>query len=186
MNLSLVIMYVFIILLLFLFAILSYIGINNWNKDRENVVIQSTNTCSLPLEELIQIDTKNDICCINNGHLTGAYYIEVPIANTLDVLKMSVISEPTYYINVCREFCDAGSTVNSDGTLQCSDETELTDPKTTNANECIALIKPIEIDGKPCKGSAMPVASLGINPYYAYQISTSNGFAQCETRGPCI
>jgi hypothetical protein len=186
MNFPLIIMVFLAIALLTLLILLNYRGMNSWVSVRQNVVIQNTSLCELPLDQLVQIDIQEDICCINNGKTTGAYYIEKPVDDTTDILKMSVIPSPTYYVNVCREYCTAGYTVNSDGTLLCIGDTSPTDFQTNKANNCVDAIRPQFSDGTTCRGSAMPIAALGTTPMYGFHIDTSTGFAQCETRGPCV
>jgi len=180
-NPPLVILFSFVIVLIILFIILNMIGVNNWSQQRETIIIPSTPDCNVALDSLVPIDTNEDICCYNNGQLTGAYFVSVPINGT--ELGFSVIPVSTYYINVCRQFCNSGYTLNTNGTIQCNGENS-NGNQTIQANNCVQLIKP-EINGNVCNGSALPIASRGISPYYAFNADTITGIAQCQVLGPC-
>lgn len=182
MNASLIIMYVIVIILIILFIVLSISGMANLSAQRETIIIPSTGLCIKPLDQLVVVDTTQNICCYNNAQLTGAYFIQAE--SNGELLGMSVIPVSTYYINVCREYCSNGYTVNTDGTLQCEGE-NATGPQTTLANDCVSLIRPVFPDGQPCRGSAMPVGVLGVNPMYAFHMETNLGIAQCPVLGPC-
>lgn len=180
-NVSLIILFAIVIILIILFVVLSMTGMNNWAQERETIVIPTTRDCVIPLDELIVIDTTQNICCYNNGALTGAYYVQTE-SNGIE-LAFSTIPVATYYTNVCRQYCSSGYTINDNGTLQCEGETDI-GPETTLANDCVDLIRP-EIDGVVCRGSALPIAARGITPYYALNAETSLGIAQCPVIGPC-
>jgi hypothetical protein len=180
-NPPLIILFSIVIILIILFIILNMTGVNNWAQQRETIIIPATPDCDVALDSLIPINTDNDICCYNNGELTGAYFVSVPINATQ--LGFSVIPVSTYYINVCRQFCNSGYTLNTDGTIQCNGENS-NGNQTTQANNCVQLIKP-QINNLPCNGSALPLAALGINPYYAFNADTITGIAQCQVLGPC-
>jgi len=182
MNAALIIMFCIIIVLIILFIVLSATSMKAWSEERENIIIQNTDLCTRPLDQLVIVDPTQNICCYNNAQLTGAYFIETNVNG--QTLGMSVIPISTYYINVCREYCSVGYTVNSDGTLQCEGEGPL-GPQTVTANNCVELIQPVFPDGTPCRGSAMPVGVLGINPMYAFHMDTNLGIAQCPSLGPC-
>jgi hypothetical protein len=174
----------FTLILIFVIIWLTNEGTNNLLKERKNIIIPNTNRCVVPFEQLINLDTSQDICCLNNGRLTGAYYINVQNENMESPpIEMSVIPVQTYYIDVCRAFCTNTYTVNRDGTLQCNDE--MTPTETILANTCVDLIRPQFINGVPCRGSSMPIARLGITNMFALNVKTANGIAQCQTRRAC-
>jgi hypothetical protein len=174
MNIALNIMYAFAFILIIVCVLLTIKGTNRLIRDRENIVISIPSTCNLPLEELVKIDRTQKICCESNGIRTGSYYVERTINN--ETLGFSVIAVPTYYINVCREFCSEKYLQNDDGTITCVNNPE----DTILANVCVAVIRPVYSDGTSCKGGAMPIASLGTNSYFALHAKTNNGFAGCE------
>ena len=159
---------------------LTILGTKAWKKERSNIIIPNTSVCTVPTDQLIPIDRSQNICCLNNGRLTGAYYVKTIINNR--ELEMSVIPSQRYYVNVCREFCSDGNyKINTDGSIECVNN--LTDTKL--ANNCVELLYPRFPDGTPCSGSALPVAILGINPLFALHVNTINGFPQCSVRAPC-
>ncbi len=182
MNVSLIILFIIAVILIVLLIILNITGMTAWAQQRETVIIENTDLCIRPLDQLIAIDRTQNICCYNNGALTGAYFVDTEING--QKLGFSTIPVSTYYINVCREYCSNGYTVNENGTIQCEGETA-TGPQTVTANNCVDLIEPILPDGQPCRGSAMPIAALGITYYYALHADTPLGIAGCQNLGPC-
>ncbi len=180
-NPPLIILFAILIIFIILFIIINMSALNSWAQQRETVIIPSTQDCSVPLDELVPIDTSQNICCYNNGQLTGAYFVETESNGT--PLEFSVIPVATYYINVCRQYCTNGYTVNTDGTLQCEGETS-TGTQTILANDCVSLIKP-EINNLPCKGSALAIAARGLTPYYALNADVNGVIAQCPVIGAC-
>jgi len=177
-NFAILLFFIIVIFLIILFIVFTIIGVQNYTTANSTIVLSTRTNCDLPLDQLIQINTNSDICCYNNGQLTGAYYVE-----TDDGLAYSVIGTATYYVNVCREYCSFGYTVTDTGTIQCENESS-TGPQTTQANTCVAELKP-EIDGTACRGSALPIAARNTVFYYANHAAGPTGIAQCLTQGPC-
>ena len=81
---------------------------------------------------------------------------------------MTVSPNPTYYLDVCKNFCVNG--YNSQ-TKSCVDDVGLNDFK-----NCINASQPND-----CIGSAMPVAISGNTFYYPYQATDVN----CSNRSVC-
>ena len=179
MNSVLTAMYVVIGILIMVLLILNILSTSRWLRARTTVVISSTDVCTLPTDQLTSINTSNDVCCYDLGEKTGAYVVDRVVDDT--PLRLSVISTPTYYANVCREYCSNGYSINVDGTLTCLDS----ESETTLANKCVKLAQPKFPDGQTCKGPAMPIAVIGVNPLYALHASTAISFAGCSSVGPC-
>jgi hypothetical protein len=138
--------------------------------------------------KLPHLNASNNICCYNGGNKTGAYYIETTTTNsvgTVASVKLSVIPTPTYYINVCREYCGGGYTQTNTGDIQCNGETSINGIQSTQANACVKLTAPRFSDGTPCRGSALPVAIVGNDLLYALHAKVNNVISQCTSVGPC-
>jgi hypothetical protein len=179
-NIVIVLFYIIIICLIVYLIFISINGNKNYLTAGETIIIPSTRDCTVNRDLLPVLDNNSNICCYNNNIKTGAYR-----ANTNSGQVMSVISTPTYYLNVCREYCNSGYTIINNGDILCNGETKITDTQSSNANACARITAPKLEDGTACRGSALPVALVNNNLLYAFHVQTNLGISQCNTLGPC-
>ena len=179
-NIVIVLFYIIIICLITYIVYISITGNKKYLTVGETIIIKSVKDCTVNRDLLPVVDDNTNICCYNNNIKTGAYKI-----NTSNNLTMSVISTPTYYINVCREYCNSGYTIINNGDILCNGETTVLGTQSSKANSCVRVTAPKQEDGTPCRGSALPVALVNNNLLYAYHVQTNTGISQCSTIGPC-
>lgn len=178
-----ILVFLIIITLLIIYLIYNNITSNyNYFTARETIILRSSNLCTVNRDLLPVLNDNTNICCYDNNVKTGAYKLTT---NSTIPLTLSAIPTATYYVNVCREFCNNGYTITLSGDILCNGETNITGIQSTKANACSKLIAPKFSDGTPCKGSALPIALVNNNLLYAYHMQTGVGIAQCNTVGPC-
>lgn len=149
MNGGLITIYVFVILLLLFFIILSGYAIYLYVKKSQVILPDDIKECTGIPEQLPNVNK----CCVVNDIITQYRF--------LDSLNMIVSNNSTYYLDVCKNFCING--YNSQ-TKSCIDEVGLND-----FNNCVNASKPVD-----CVGSSMPVAISGNTFYYPYQATDVN------------
>lgn len=179
-NIVIVLFYIIIISLVIYLVFISINGNKNYLAAGETIIIKSTKDCTVNRDLLPVVDDNTNVCCYNNNIKTGAYR-----TNTSNGLTMSVIPTPTYYVNVCREYCNSGYTIINNGDILCNGETTILDTQSSKANACAKITAPRLEDGTACRGSALPVALVNNNLLYAYHVQTGLGISQCNTVGPC-
>ena len=185
-----IVIFFLIVVIISLIIYLIYINITNNAKyltAGETIIIKSSNVCTVNRDLLPVLDDNTNICCYDNNVKTGAYKLTTSgIVNGQTLpLTMSVMSTATYYVNVCRELCNNGYALTTNGDILCNGETSTLETQSIQANACANITAPRFSDGTPCKGSALPVGLVNNNLLYAYHIQTSTGLAQCNTVGPC-
>lgn len=106
-------------------------------------------TCQIP-KDLIDI---SGLSCCQQGTVTTSF-------RYVPSLGLTVAPYPTYYLNVCQEYCQQG--LGSSGTC-------INDDGTDNFNSCITKLKP----DSECPNPAKPVAISNGQLYYGVHIGTT-------------
>ena len=99
-------------------------------------------------------------CCYQEGEVTPFRYLEQ--------IDMVVGPSPVYYLDACSGFCENGNIA--------SNNEECATGSSVQFQKCVSLTKP-----RNCRGSAMPIAALGTELFYA--LSATDEACPCD--GAC-
>lgn len=158
-NAYYVVMVLFIIFLIGIIICLAiYLNqiqtITNSQSGQPSQTTIGNDSCQVAIQDLP--DISNIPCCVVNNTITPQRYIDtINVPNIGNITyNLTTSTTATNYLTVCQGFCEnynvqAQECINGD-------------PGQQSFQNCVNLTKP-----RNCNGPAMPIAVVGINPYYA-------------------
>jgi len=151
-----IVLVIILIILLVVFITYSILSMLKY-REATSIKFEVLQPCQPDFSTLEDISTVE--CCYINNTITNEKYVKN--------LNMVVSTQPTYYVDVCKQLCRSGFSVKNQSCVNINEQ--------TNFSECIDKLKPID-----CKGS-VPVAYSGITYYYPKSFTN----ASCENKGKC-
>jgi hypothetical protein len=183
-NIAFLILWIIIIGLLIFLGYQGFRNVSEINESKNTFVLNTNNLSCYPGGNVENLPVVSNLCCVVNGAVTTQRPFTIPAYD----LSVIVDTTPIPFSDACYGFCQKIDPV----TGACGDVPDINEPY----GRCLQATVPVsqKVNGttitsnnQGCITSSLPVARLGLNPYYIQnpQFTTIGSQNVCSQTAVC-